>query len=220
MSLISQSALLFGFTQGFVIGPLSLFAIREGLNPKKGFWYQMQVYCGSILVDIFYLMLATYGAAKFIENDIVQVIMWSLAAYMLINMGINTFHERPKRMSFHNMHRQKLKFYQTDFFRGFALNIVNPMAIVFWIVVAGSMYGDYASTVSPGVFAMNIVVGGIPSCIIVALLTLLLREVFHTWMLKKLMQAGSLVLVGYGLWFTWKAANCLPGLVVGFASLF
>lgn len=219
MSFISQSAFIFGFTQGFIIGPLSLFAIREGLNPKKGFWYQMQVYAGSTVVDIFYLLLATYGAAQFIENGIVQVVMWSLAAYMLINMGINSFHERPKKLSFHHMHKKKLTFYETDLFRGFALNLVNPVAIVFWIVVVGSMYGDYVGTISPIVFALNIVLGGSLSCIIVAFVTLALKQVFHAWMLKRLMQAGSLVLIGYGLWFTWKAAIHLPDLVVGLASL-
>ena len=37
------------------------------------------------------------------------------------------------------------------------MNIVNSMAIVFWLMVAGSLYGQYKGIVTPPVFAMDVI---------------------------------------------------------------
>jgi threonine/homoserine/homoserine lactone efflux protein len=214
MDLFSASAFWFGFSQGFVIGPISLFAIREGLNPRRGFWFQLQVILGATLVDVAYIMLAIYGVAGFIDNNLVQLVMWALAAYLLLTMGVNTYHERSGKMSFEHLHRHKTQFLKTDFFRAILMNLVNPVAVVFAVLVFGSMYGDYAELLSPFGFAMNVTAGGLLTALLIALLTLAVRHVFHQWMLQKMLKAGSLMLVGYGLWFLWKAAEHVPELSI------
>lgn len=217
--MINPQAFIFGFSQGFVIGPISLFAIREGLDPKRGFWYQVQVYMGATVVDIIYLLLASYGAAQFIENSYVKFFMWAAAAYMLISMGYNSLRQKPKRLSLQHMHRHRHHFYETDFFRALLINLVNPLAVIFWILVAGGLYAEYAATVSPFMFAMNIVMGGTISSLLVTLLTLVVRQVFHQWMIKKLIQVGSIVLIIYGLYFSFKALLELQPLVIGLLAL-
>ncbi len=218
--MLNPQAFIFGFTQGFVIGPISLFGIREGLDPKRGFWYQMQVIFGATMVDIVYLLLSAYGAAQFIEYSLVKLAMWSVASYMLISMGYNSLRERPKKLSLKHLHRHKAKFYETDFFKAFMMNLVNPLAIVFWVMVAGSLYADYAATVTPFVFAMNIVVGGTVSSLIVAFATLLVRHIFHQWMIEKLVKLGSFVLIGYGIFFSFKALTELKPFVIGLVTTF
>lgn len=217
--MINPQAFIFGFSQGFVIGPISLFAIREGLDPKRGFWYQVQVYMGATVVDIIYLLLASYGAAQFIENSYVKFFMWAAAAYLLISMGYNSLRQKPKRISLQHMHRHRHHFYETDFFRALLINLVNPLAVIFWILVAGGLYAEYAATVSPFIFAMNIVVGGTISSLLVTLLTLVVRQIFHQWMIQKLIQVGSVVLIGYGLYFSLKALLELQPLVIGLLAL-
>ena len=218
--MISLQAFILGFTQGFVIGPISLFGIREGLDPKRGFWYQLQVILGATLVDIGYLLLSSYGAAQFIEYGLVKFAMWSVAAYLLLSMGYNSFFEKPKRLTIQNVHRHRTKFYETDFFRAILLNLVNPLAIVFWVMVAGSLYGSYSEPITPFVFAANIVVGGTLSALVVALATLMVRHVFHQWMLKKLMKVGSLVLIGYGIYFLFQAILAFQPIALAFADIF
>ena len=217
--LFNLSAFGFGFTQGFVVGPVTIFAISEGLDSKKGFWYQIQVILGATIVDIIYLLLAAYGAAEFIDNSIVKLIMWSGASYLLIHMGVNSFHERPHKISFQHMHRHRMKFIDSDFIKAFGINLINPMAIVFWIMVAGSLYGQYKGMISPAAFAGNIVVGGILSSLIIACATLIVRKIFHPWMLRKLNQAGSLVLIFYGLQFFGKAVKEAGPIVVSILNL-
>ncbi len=214
MSLFSASAFWFGFSQSFVIGPITLYGISEGLNPKKGFWFQLQVILGATIVDICYLMLATYGVAHFIENSLVQLVMWTLASYMLLTMGVNTFHARESKMSLEHLHRKKVHFLQTDFVKAFLMNLVNPMAIVFSVLVFGGMYGNYSSLLTPFAFAMNVTTGGFFTALLIALTTLLIKQFSKKEMLKKMVQAGSLVLIGYGLWFLWKAAEHVPELTV------
>lgn len=203
--MFTPEAFLFGFTQGFVIGPLSLYAIREGLNPKKGFWYQLQVLLGSAVVDIVYLLLATYGIAHFVEIGWVKMFMWSGAGYMLIRMGINSIHEKPGRTTYAHAHRHKLAFFDSDFVKGFIVSLFNPMAVVFSVMIVGSLYASYTGSTGPAMFAMNVNMGGFLAGLIVCALTFMVRQIFHPWMLKKFMFVGSLVLVGYGVFFSWKA---------------
>jgi threonine/homoserine/homoserine lactone efflux protein len=213
---ISPQAFIFGFTQGFVVGPISLFGIREGLDPKGGFWCQLQVLLGATIVDMFYLLLASYGAAEFIDHGLVKLAMWSIAAYMLLSMGYNSFFEKPKRLSIQHVHRHRKKFYETDFFRALLMNMVNPTAIVFWVMVAGSMYATYPEPISPFSFATNILVGSSISASLIVFATLLVRHVFHPWMLRKLIKMGSLVLMAYGLYFSYQAVLVLGPLVMAF----
>lgn len=213
--MFNLSVLIFGLTQGFVVGPLTLFGIREGLDPKKGFWFQLQVLLGATLVDIFYLMLASYGAAKFIQYSPVQLAMWIAASYMLFSMGYNSFFGKSKRLSMEHVHRHRKRFYDADFFKAILMNLVNPTAIVFWVMVAGSMYANYVHILSPAAFAINILVGSTLSASLIVLATLLIKHVFHPWMLKKLVKGGALILMGYGVYFSFQALLILKPIVVG-----
>lgn len=217
--LLNPGAFSFGFTQGFVVGPITIFGIQEGLNKKKGFWYQVQVILGATIVDLIYLLLASYGAAQFIDNSAIRLVMWSLASYMLIHMGMNSLRAKPGKVSFHHMHRHRSKLFETDFFKGFILNIVNPMAIVFWLMVAGSLYGQYKGVVTPPVFAFNVVFGGLVSSISVAFMTMFLKKIFNEGMLKNLVKVGSLILIVYGLWFFGKAVTEAKPLMDSLLSL-
>lgn len=210
---------MFGFTQGFVVGPITIFGIQEGLNSKKGFWYQVQVILGAALVDMIYLILAAYGAAQFIDNSIIRLIMWSAAAYLLIHMGINSLIGKPHKISFHHLHRHRSKILETDFFRAICLNFINPMAIVFWVMVAGSLYSQYKGVMTPPSFALNIEIGGLISSLLVALATLAVKKVFHESMLKNLIRMGSFVLIVYGIWFMGKAAFEAGPIVASLLSL-
>ncbi len=204
--LFTPEAFIFGLSQGLVVGPVTLYGIREGLSPNKGFWFQVQVILGAALIDAIYLLLATYGASEFIDVPAVRLFMWSLSAALLLSMGVNSLRERHSHpLSFQHVHRHKLKFFETDFFHGLAINLVNPMAIIFWIMVAGSLYAEYLERVSPSLFAMSIVSGGLLSSLVVAVLTLFIRGYFHQSLLKKLVILGSFVLVGYGIFFGFKA---------------
>ncbi|MFA6024309.1 MAG: LysE family transporter [Candidatus Gracilibacteria bacterium] len=219
--MFTPEAFLFGFTQGFVLGPLSLYAIREGLNPKKGFWYQLQVILGSFVVDIVYLLMATYGIAHFVENQWVKVVMWTFAGCILIRMGFNSLHEKPGRLTYIKLHGHRLTFFDNDFVKGFIVSLFNPMAVVFSLMIVGSLYASYAGSSGPATFAMNVNLGGVAAGLIVCGLTYAVRQVFHAWMIKKLMFVGSMVLIGYGAYFSFKAfAEIQPMVEAAFASIY
>lgn len=197
--------LLFGFSQGFIIGPLSLFGIREGLDPKKGLRYQMQVILGGACVDFVYLVLATYGIAQFVNHEWVRFVMWIGAAYLLMKMGVNAIHERQHQLSFHHMHRHRSRFLETDFVKAVGINLLNPLAIVFWVMVAGSLYISLGKTLHPFVFAATVAISSFMSSCMIAAGTWFLRHIFHQRMLQRLTVLSSFILIGYGLWFWGKA---------------
>ncbi|MFA4815060.1 MAG: LysE family transporter [Candidatus Gracilibacteria bacterium] len=203
--MFTPEAFIFGFIQGFVIGPITLYGIREGLNPRRGLWFQLQVTLGATLVDAVYLILATNGMIHFLDYGWIRLMMWSVAAYMLLNMGIDSLRGENGKKKLQHIHRHKLQFFDSDFFKGFLMCMTSPMAITYAVIVVGGLYAGYAASVSPTVFALNVNMGGFFTSLLIVSLTFMLRHVFHQWMLKKLMMAGSLVLVGYGVYFSWKA---------------
>ena len=203
--MFTPEAFLFGFLQGLAIGPVTLYGIREGLSPRKGFWFQLQVIMGATLVDAVYVILATNGVIHFMDHQWVKLVMWILAAYMLLDMGIDSLRGDRGKKKLQYVHRHKLQFFDSDFFKGFFMCMTSPLAITYAVMVVGSLYASYANVVSPTVFALNVSLGGLVTSILIVFSTLILRHVFHTWMLKKLMFGGSLVLVGYGFYFSWKA---------------
>lgn len=72
-------------------------------------------------------------------------------------------------------------------------------------MVAGSFYTAFQDSVSPLGFALLIKGGSSVAAFSIAFLTLFARHIFHQGMLKKLTAFGSLILIGYGLWFFGKA---------------
>ncbi len=219
--MFSPEAFMFGFLQGFVIGPITLYGIREGLNPKRGIWFQLQVIFGATLVEAVYLLLATHGVIHFMDYEWIRLLMWTTASYMLLSMGIDALRGEKSKKKFEKVHAHKLHFYDNDFFKGFLMCLASPMAITYSLMVVGSLYVSYAVAVSPTAFALNVNLGGLMSALLLVALTLVVRHVFHQWMLKKLMLAGSLVLLGYGLYFGWQAVLEVQPVVEAFtASVF
>ncbi|QQR55368.1 LysE family transporter [Candidatus Peregrinibacteria bacterium] len=216
--MLFPEAFLFGLSQGFIIGPITLYGIREGLNPRRGFFFQAQVILGATLVDACYLMLGTTGAAQFIQIPWVQTLMWCLAAYMLTSMGYHSLNDHTHKRSLQHMHRHKLRFFDSDFIKGGLMCLVNPMAIVFSLVVVGSLYSAHAHEISPYGFSANVALGGVLASFGIAGLTFIVRHIFHQWMLKKLMRVGSYILIAYGLKFTFKAVLGVQPLIIGLIS--
>lgn len=205
--LFVEEAFIFGFTQSFVIGPLTLLAIREGLNPKRGLWYQLQIVAAGTIVDTLYLLLALNGVVFFITDIRVQAIMWTCAAFMLTIMGMNSLNEphKKKKISYHKTHRHHLQIADNNFSKGFLIGLMNPISIIFWIMIAGSMYSQYIGKISPLLFTTNIIIGGLIGSTIIVAATVAFRKFFTKKALQRLVFAGSLMLIGYGIWFTFRA---------------
>ena len=93
------------------------------------------------------------------------------------------------------------------------------MAITYSVMVVGVFIWVMRKTF-PLAFALNINFGGFINSLLIILLTFFVRHIFHQWMLQKLMMGGSLVLVGYGIYFAWEAfLEMQPAVSAAFASL-
>ena len=202
---IIEEAIIFGFTQSFVIGPLTLLALREGLNPKLGIWHQLQVVLAGTIVDLMYLMLSLNGVVYFINDIRIQAFMWTGAAMMLTFMGINSFSKHKKMHKRHFIHMHHFHLAQNSFSKGFAVGLMNPMAIIFWVMVAGSMYSQFSDQISPNIFALNIISGGIMGTLLIVALTYTCKKHFNEKTLERMVTLGSASLIIYGIWFTMKA---------------
>jgi len=203
--LFNVEAFIFGFAQSFVIGPLTILAIHEGLNPKRGIRYELQVVLAGTMVDTMYLLLSLHGIAYFINDIKIQAVMWTCAAAILSVMGLSAFTGKKKKKIYHKAYKHHLHVAQNSFAEGFVVGIMNPISVVSWIMVAGSMYSQYINQISPTLFTANIIGGGIIGSSIIVATTYFFRSHFRRKTLQRLVLLGSVLLVAYGIMFSFKA---------------
>jgi arginine exporter protein ArgO len=212
--MVFWEAFFFGFVQAFAIGPISLYGIREGLNPSKGTLMQLQVIFGASMVKLFYLTLAVNGVTSLMKLEWVQTMLWVTAAIMLIKMGAHTLKDPLGEKGFQNLHQPHLKYLDNDFFKGFFMCLVSPMVLIYTFIVVGGMYSSYAQEAGPMQFALSVSLGGIVTMLLITLATFAVRQIFHQWMLVKMVQVSSFILLGYGVSFAWKALLSLEPMVM------
>ena len=179
---------------------------------------QLQVIFGAAIVELIYLLLATNGVTSIMNYSWVQTLLWIIASYMLGSMGYHSLKDPLSKGSLGHAHRHKLKFFDSDFFKAFLMCLCSPMALVFCFIVVGGMYTSYGDAVSPLNFSLSVNLGGVTTMCLIALATFAVRHIFHKWMLTKLVHAGSYVLMGYGVWFAWKAVLGLQPMVMAVIS--
>lgn len=198
-------AFIFGFTQGLIVGPVVLCGFQEGIDPKKGFWCQLQVSLGAMAVSFVYLLLATYGVAHFLEGSVIQFTLWVLSSYLMIHMGLNSLHAKKSKVSLAHAKAHKAKLLDADFFKGFLICLFNPLAIVGAFVIVGGLYASHQGGASPLSFTLSVLSGDFLAAILIASATFFIKHIFRPWMLQKFIQMGSFTLIAYGFYFGWMA---------------
>ncbi len=205
MPLFVPEAFLFGFTQGLIVGPLVLYGFQEGIDPKKGFWCQLQVSFGATVVNFVYLLLATYGVAHFLQGSWIQLVLWIISSYLLTHMGLNSLRAKQAKLSLAHVKSHKLKLLDTDFFKGFLICLFNPLAIVGAFVIVGGLYASHTGGASPLSFTLSVLAGDLCAAFLIAGITFFIKHIFRPWMLQGFVRVGGMMMMAYGFYFGWVA---------------
>lgn len=201
--------LFLGISLAAPVGPINLEMMKRGI--KYGFWHSWLVGLGGMSADIGLMLLIYFGVSHYLTAEPVQVILLLLGSVMLGLIGFQSMNMCPQIETAQNLSKQTKSLYYA-YGAGLLIAGVNPINLIFWLGVYGSVLSERLDEMSQGnalLFSCTIFVG-------VALWNLLMAVTIHFGKgflgkkgLRWITVTAGLILVAYGCHFGWKGITGL-----------
>lgn len=201
------SYILLGLSLAAPIGPINAAQIDRGI--RKGFMHSWMIGVGAVVADGIYMLVVYIGVVRFLETPMVQTFLWLFGCFVLLYTGIESLINAGKIQMQHQRGHEPLA---KSLLSGFFMSISNPLTILFWLGIYGSVLAKTAATyessllilysgaIFMGLLLWDLMMAGIASS-------------FRTFLTSKLIIVISLLsgisLIGFGLYFGYQAFDVL-----------
>ncbi|MEH7334133.1 LysE family transporter [Neobacillus drentensis] len=204
---IFLSYILLGLSLAAPIGPINAAQIDRGI--RNGFMHSWLIGVGAVVADGIYMVVVYIGVVNFLETSFMQTFLWLFGAFVLIYTGVETILKAGK---IHLQDSRGTEPLIKSFLSGFFMSISNPLTILFWLGIYGSVLAKtasvydttrlvfYSSAIFIGLLLWDITMAGVSSS-------------FRTFVTSRLLIMISLLsgfsLVGFGVYFGIQACKIL-----------
>lgn len=195
--------IILGISLAAPLGPSGIAVIKTGL--KHGFVKAFLTGVGVTLADATYLFIVFFGLSYFIDIPIIKILIWSFGSLVLIYLGVQSIKESTQIRSFN---KSEVKTSKNPFIVGYAINISNPLAVVWWVGVFGSILGASSAGISRTNSLLNsstILIGILIWHSSMSLLTHWGKKYINSTMMKYVSVIAGLALAGFGIKFGYNA---------------
>jgi len=200
--------ILLGVSLAAPIGPVNAAQLDTGI--KNGFFHAWIFGIGALIADVLYMILIYIGVGQIIDSPLVKIILWSFGCFVLTYTGVE---------SLLSLHKIKLdsKFGKRVRLRhsvlsGFFMSLFNPLTILFWLGIYGSVLAETAKTMAGNqiiISSLAIIVGIILWDTIMATLSSGARRFLSTGLLKIISIISALFMIAFGIYFGIQAYQAL-----------
>ena len=200
--------LFLGISLAAPIGPVKTVLLNTGI--KRGFFHAWIFSLGALTTDIMYMTVVYFGIGQFIDSPLVKTILWSFGCFVLIYTGIEnllSLHKIEKNLKSSNYVRLR-----KSMLAGFLMSLLNPLTILFWLGIYGSILAKSAGVSSEYQILINsmaILVGIILVDLIMSFLSSGARKLLSNRLLKTISIVTSLSMIGFGIYFGIQAFHAL-----------
>jgi threonine/homoserine/homoserine lactone efflux protein len=203
------SYILLGLSLAAPIGPIHAAQIDRGI--RNGFLHSWLIGVGAVVADAVYLLIVYIGVIQFIETALMQTFLWFFGCFVLMYTGIETFMNAGK---IHLEYTRGVEPLVKSFFSGFLLSISNPLTLLFWLGIYGSVLAKtaatsessqlilYSSAIFIGLLLWDTTMAGVASSF---------RKYVTSRFLAVISFLSGLSLIGFGIYFGIQAFNTLFG---------
>ncbi|MGG3692339.1 LysE family transporter [Heyndrickxia ginsengihumi] len=203
------SYFLLGISLAAPIGPINAAQLNSGI--KNGFLSAWLVGVGAVVADGFYMMAVYLGIVEFINTPFVKTFLWLFGCFVLIYTGVESIINARKIHI--NDDRNSEPVYKS-FFSSFFMSITNPLTILFWLGIYGSILAKTADSyvkadlvlcscaIFLGLFLWDITMATISSSF---------RKILTSKLLASISILSGVSLIGFGIYFGVQAVNLLLG---------
>ncbi|WP_059104017.1 LysE family transporter [Shouchella shacheensis] len=201
------SYILLGLTLAAPIGPVNAARIDKGI--KNGFTHSWVVGVGSMLADAIFMLLVYFGVGQFLDAPIVQTFLWLFGAFILCYSGVEAMMKANQVTLNHSRKKDSLF---SCLFTGFIMSISNPLSMLFWLGIYGSVLAKTATTTETGdllIYSCMIFVGLTIWDLFIAGISSGSRRFLSARLLKAIAVLSGLSLVGFGVYFGFHGVEIL-----------
>lgn len=196
-----------GLTLAAPIGPVNAAQLDKGI--KSGFFHAWLVGLGAMAADVIYMMMVFFGVVHFLEIPFMKSFLWSFGFFVLVYTGIESILSAGKVSSSTSSNEESPA---RSFFSGFFMSISNPLTILFWLGIYGSVLAKtsaeydiahviiYSIAIFIGLFIWDITMAAIASSF---------RKYLNQKILAAISILSGLSLIGFGVYFGIQAYKLL-----------
>lgn len=198
------SYILLGVSLSAPVGPINVAQINKGL--KNGFWSAWLVGVGAMSADIIMMLLIYFGVSTYLTTPIARLCIWIFGFVTMLYLGYESIKDAPKQVQ-HSLTGEKEHPFKS-FLSGFAIAISNPLNIVFWIGIYGSVLTNAISTVGKeqALWYSTAIFAGIALWdLFMATSIHLGRRFVNRVVIKWISISAGIILIGFGIYFVYQA---------------
>ncbi len=129
--------ILLGITLAAPLGPASVAVMQNGF--QRGFKRAFLTGIGITMADTTYLMVVFFGLASFLNTPTVKMLLWTFGTIVLIYLGIQSLREGVDKF---NRQPAAVTTARNPLLAGYIINISNPLAVIWWLGIFGSVLGS------------------------------------------------------------------------------
>lgn len=208
---ILLSYMLLGLSLSAPIGPINAAQLDAGI--KKGFLHSWFVGIGAMVADMLYMLLVYLGFVHFINIPFMKSFLWLFGCFVLVYTGIESL-LRASKLQLSAINPSPSEPLSRSFISGFFMSLSNPMTILFWVGIYGSVIAD-ASVTQQGtklIVSSLAILGGI---VLWDLTMASVASSFRRWLSGSLLRVVAVLsgcsLIGFGLYFGFEAIRLMLG---------
>jgi L-lysine exporter family protein LysE/ArgO len=201
------SYVLLGLSLAAPIGPVNAAQLDKGI--KNGFLHSWLVGLGAFVADAIYMLAVYIGVVNFLETSFMQTFLWLFGCFVLIYTGVESIvNAKP---SIRNSRKSKESLYRS-FISGFFISISNPLTILFWLGIYGSVLAKTAATSSHEqliLYSGAIFLGLLIWDITMAVISSSAKRMLTDKLILAISYLSGLSLIGFGIYFGYEALKIL-----------
>lgn len=196
-----------GLSLAAPIGPINAAQLDKGI--KNGFFHAWFVGLGAMSADALYMLAVYLGVVHFLEIPFMKAFLWSFGFFVLVYTGIESLLSAGKVIS---TTRGKDESFVKSFMSGFLMSLSNPLTILFWLGIYGSVLAKtaaeydkthvllYSGAIFIGLLLWDVTMAGVASSF---------RRFLTGKILSFISILSGLSLIGFGIYFGIQAYKLL-----------
>jgi len=196
-----------GLSLAAPIGPVNAAQLDKGI--KSGFLHAWLVGLGAVTADLIYMLVVYLGTIHFLEIPFMKAFLWCFGFFVLVYTGIEGL---VKAGNIEADMRSGGDSLPRSFFSGFLISISNPLTIIFWIGIFGSVLAQTAASYSTSyvvLYSVAIILGLLLWDVVMAGIASSFRRLLTAKALKAISVISGLSLIGFGIYFGVQAFRLL-----------
>lgn len=201
------SYILLGLSLAAPIGPVNAAQLDKGI--RFGFLHSWLVGLGAMFADAFFMLLIYFGSAHFLQTPFMKTFLWLFGCFILIYTGVESW----QKPAFNETRSQPQKDSPAvSFTQGFIMTLSNPLSILFWLGIYGSILAKTAETYRAWellAHSMAIFLGIALWDLTMAIVASTFKKIAGSAFLTFISRAAGASLIGFGIYFGVQAFRLL-----------